>query len=314
MRSPRSSISRWRARRRTAAVAHRGHRRGALPARIRAAIYEDLAWLGIVWEQPVRRQSEHFDDYRAALAKLDAPGSSIRASRAAARSRGWSPSRRGTAPGRAIPTARRSIPARPARSRRPSAAGASTAGEPYALRLDMAAALRARGRAGLDRDRRGSGRRDRTVAAAPAAWGDVVLARKETPTSYHLAVVVDDALQGVTHVVRGQDLFWSTSVHRLLQALLGLPAPALPPSPADPRRRRPKALEIDARDRLAVRCETAAPACRHPQMLGYSVFRRSGPVRQRAFRLSGPVSRRKARRLRVGARSDAKPGPLATRS
>ncbi len=59
----------------------------------------------------------------------------------------------------------------------------------------------------------------------PAAWGDVVLARKETPTSYHLAVVVDDALQGVTHVVRGQDLFWSTSVHRLLQALLGLPAP-----------------------------------------------------------------------------------------
>jgi glutamyl-Q tRNA(Asp) synthetase len=63
------------------------------------------------------------------------------------------------------------------------------------------------------------------VPADPAAWGDVVLARKETPTSYHLAVVVDDALQGVTHVVRGQDLFWSTSIHRLLQALLGLPAP-----------------------------------------------------------------------------------------
>jgi glutamyl-Q tRNA(Asp) synthetase len=56
-------------------------------------------------------------------------------------------------------------------------------------------------------------------------WGDVVLARKDTPTSYHLSVVVDDARQGVTHVVRGQDLFWSTSVHRLLQALLGLPAP-----------------------------------------------------------------------------------------
>lgn len=63
------------------------------------------------------------------------------------------------------------------------------------------------------------------VAAAPEAWGDVVLARKETPTSYHLAVVVDDALQGVSHVVRGEDLFWSTSVHRVLQALLGLPAP-----------------------------------------------------------------------------------------
>jgi glutamyl-Q tRNA(Asp) synthetase len=63
------------------------------------------------------------------------------------------------------------------------------------------------------------------VPAAPQAWGGVVLARKEVPTSYHLAVVVDDALQGVTHVVRGHDLFWSTSVHRLLQALLGYPAP-----------------------------------------------------------------------------------------
>jgi glutamyl-Q tRNA(Asp) synthetase len=65
-----------------------------------------------------------------------------------------------------------------------------------------------------------------TIAAAPQAWGDVVLARREIPTSYHLSVVIDDAAQGVTHVVRGQDLFWATSVHRLLQALLGLPMPA----------------------------------------------------------------------------------------
>ena len=64
------------------------------------------------------------------------------------------------------------------------------------------------------------------VTARPEAWGDVILARKETPTSYHLSVVIDDALQGVTDVVRGQDLFWSTSVHRLLQQLLGLPQPA----------------------------------------------------------------------------------------
>jgi glutamyl-Q tRNA(Asp) synthetase len=64
------------------------------------------------------------------------------------------------------------------------------------------------------------------VAARPQGWGDVVLARKETPTSYHLSVVIDDALQGVTDVVRGQDLFWSTSVHRLLQRLLGLPPPS----------------------------------------------------------------------------------------
>jgi glutamyl-Q tRNA(Asp) synthetase len=63
------------------------------------------------------------------------------------------------------------------------------------------------------------------MTADPEAWGDVILARKETPTSYHLSVVVDDALQGITQVVRGEDLFWSTSVHRLLQELLGLPAP-----------------------------------------------------------------------------------------
>ena len=63
------------------------------------------------------------------------------------------------------------------------------------------------------------------IVARPETWGDVILARKETPTSYHLSVVIDDALQGVTHVVRGKDLFWSTSVHRLLQALLGLAAP-----------------------------------------------------------------------------------------
>ena len=63
------------------------------------------------------------------------------------------------------------------------------------------------------------------MIAQPEQWGDVVLARKEMPTSYHLSVVIDDALQGVTHVVRGKDLFWSTSVHRLLQQLLGLPDP-----------------------------------------------------------------------------------------
>ena len=99
-------------------------------------------------------------------------------------------------------------------------------GEPYALRLDMAAALRARRRRSPGaKPARALPARPATVAADPAAWGDVILARKETPTSYHLAVVVDDAAQGVTDVVRGRDLFHATSVHRLLQALLGLPAP-----------------------------------------------------------------------------------------
>src|SRR5258708_37745544 len=97
------------------------------------------------------------------------------------------------------------------------------AGEPYALRLDMTAAIARTGP--LAWIETSPGNKTGSVAANPQAWGDVVLARKETPTSYHLSVVVDDARQGVTHVVRGQDLFASTSVHRVLQALLGLPAP-----------------------------------------------------------------------------------------
>ncbi len=184
-----------------------------------AAIYEDLAWLGLKWEAPVRRQSEHMGDYQAALDKLDALGllypsfesraeiEALVAERDAAG--GW-PRDPDGAPlypgaGKAMPPAER--------TRR------MQAGEPYALRLDMAAA---RKRVGNLSWREGEEGR---VAADPAAWGDVVLARKETPTSYHLSVVVDDALQGVTHVARGRDLYPSTSVHRLLQELLGLPAP-----------------------------------------------------------------------------------------
>jgi glutamyl-Q tRNA(Asp) synthetase len=99
------------------------------------------------------------------------------------------------------------------------------ADEPYALRLDMAAALAHAG--ALDWTETGGGPRGETgrVPANAAQWGDVVLGRKDTPTSYHLAVVIDDALQGVTDVVRGEDLFWATGMHRLLQQLLGLPAP-----------------------------------------------------------------------------------------
>ena len=89
------------------------------------------------------------------------------------------------------------------------------------------------------------------VAAAPQMWGDVVLARKEAPTSYHLAVAIDDALQGVTDVVRGQDLFWSTGIHRLLQALLGLPEPIYHHHRLILGCRRPQALEIHAGDELA---------------------------------------------------------------
>jgi glutamyl-Q tRNA(Asp) synthetase len=97
--------------------------------------------------------------------------------------------------------------------------------EPYALRLDV---NKAAARFGFPLwQETGAGPNGETgiITATPSAWGDVVLARRETPTSYHLSVVIDDAAQGVTHVVRGQDLFWATSVHRLLQAILGLPEP-----------------------------------------------------------------------------------------
>jgi glutamyl-Q tRNA(Asp) synthetase len=112
----------------------------------------------------------------------------------------------------------------PAERNRPpeTAAERIEAGEPYALRLRMDEAARRTG--ALTWTELGQGA-ERQIAADPLAWGDVVLARKETPTSYHLSVVVDDALQGVTDIVRGDDLFAATSVHRVLQALLGLGAP-----------------------------------------------------------------------------------------
>ena len=189
-----------------------------------AAIYEDLAWLGLAWEEPVRRQSEHLADYRAALGEARSARpclSEFREPRA--RSRGSSRSARRDGPGRAIPTARRFIRA----AARHLARGRARAA--HGGRRALCAAARHGGgdaRVGaLSWSETGAEPEAIRVAAQPQAWGDVVLARKETPTSYHLSVVVDDALQGVTHVVRGQDLFWSTSVHRLLQALLGLPAP-----------------------------------------------------------------------------------------
>jgi glutamyl-Q tRNA(Asp) synthetase len=187
------------------------------------AIYDDLAWLGITWEEPVRRQSEHFDDYRAALARLDALGlvypsfesrgeiARLVAERETRASWPRDPDGAPLYPDDALSLA-------PAERRRRMETGV-----PYALRLDMAAAIARTG--ALTWNETGADSRAGSVTAAPQMWGDVVLARKDMPTSYHLAVVVDDARQGVTHVVRGQDLFWSTSVHRVLQALLGLPAP-----------------------------------------------------------------------------------------
>jgi glutamyl-Q tRNA(Asp) synthetase len=189
------------------------------------AIYDDLAWLGITWEEPVRRQSAHFDDYRAAQARLDAQGllypsfesrGEIAVLVAARETNGPWPRDPDGAP--LYPGEARALV--PAEGRRRIEAGAS-----YALRLDMAAALARTGPLSWSEAGEGPDHKTGTIAADPACWGDAVLARKETPTTYHLSVVIDDALQGVTHVVRGQDLFGATSVHRVLQALLGLPPP-----------------------------------------------------------------------------------------
>jgi glutamyl-Q tRNA(Asp) synthetase len=187
------------------------------------AIYEDLSWLGIAWDEPVRRQSEHFAEYRAALERLDRQGlvypafetrGEIAAIVAERERQGiwlYDPDGAPLYPGSAglvsVAERRRRI----------------EAGEPYALRLDMKAAIEWCGPLSWTEASLGGDRRE--VGADPAAWGDVVLARKETPTSYHLSVVIDDAIQEVTCVVRGQDLYLATGIHRLLQTLLGLPAP-----------------------------------------------------------------------------------------
>ncbi len=177
-------------------------------------IYEDLAWLGLDWPQPVRRQSEHLADYRAALDRLQAmdllyPCFATRSEIAAAnaaRKPHIGPD------GPIYPGLHRGMS-------RTEIADRIGRGEPYALRLKMDEAARIAGALRWHDDIAGE------IAAAPAQFGDVVLARKDIATSYHLAVVVDDALQEIELVTRGTDLFMATHIHRLLQALLGLPTP-----------------------------------------------------------------------------------------
>jgi glutamyl-Q tRNA(Asp) synthetase len=182
-----------------------------------AGILTDLAWLGLRWEQPVRRQSDHFADYRTALARLDALGvlypcfctrADIQREIAASPAAPHGPD------GPLYPGTCRSLGLE-ARARR------MAAGEAYALRLDVGRALaQVQGPLAFHDDVHG------TIPADPRQFGDVVLARKETPASYHLSVTVDDHLQGVTLVTRGEDLLPATHVHRLLQALLGYAVPA----------------------------------------------------------------------------------------
>jgi glutamyl-Q tRNA(Asp) synthetase len=185
------------------------------------AICEDLAWLGLSWDQPVRRQSDHFSDYADALERLERRGlvypcfcsrgdiMAAVASRAA-----WPLDPDGTPlyPG----TCKHMTSAE--RSRR------FATGERASYRLDMARAAAEAGQP-LSWSEFRDGAQRSEQRADPEVWGDAVLSRKDIATSYHIAVVIDDAAQGVTDIVRGEDLFMATSLHRILQALLDLPAP-----------------------------------------------------------------------------------------
>ncbi|NQU58397.1 MAG: tRNA glutamyl-Q(34) synthetase GluQRS [Rhodospirillales bacterium] len=182
-----------------------------------AAIFEDLAWLGLQWEQPVRHQSDHMQTYAGALERLENMGllypcfcsrKEIRDEIAAA---GGAPHQGPEGPH--YPGTCRGLSLDEANARR-------QAGEPFALRLDNAKAL-----AGIAAPLVWHDQERGDIIARPEQFGDVVLARKDIPTSYHLAVTIDDDLQGVTLVSRGEDLLPSTDIHRLLQELLGLNVP-----------------------------------------------------------------------------------------
>lgn len=193
-----------------------------------AGIFRDLEWLGIEWEEPVRRQSEHLAEYGGLLDRLIA----LELVYPAFMSRGEMRAHIAQAEesGRTWPRDPDGVPLYPGLDKALSASERKkrmASGEPFAWRLDTAAAMARVGKpltwtefAGPDMDTA------RKVEARPDLWGDVVLARRDVPTSYHLSVVADDALQDITHVVRGLDLFAATGIHRLLQELLELPEPA----------------------------------------------------------------------------------------
>ena len=199
------------------------------PARCRpeyeARIYEDLRWLGLDWEEPVRRQSEHVADYLGVLEDLKARGlvypaflsrTEIKAHFTAYEKNcgRWKYDPDGSPH---YPTSERDLDPQEAATR-------IARGDRHMWRLNVERAMAARSVGPLTWLETNTGNAHHTPAN-PALWGDVVLWRWDAPSSYHLSVVLDDALQGVTHVVRGMDLFHATHIHRLLQDLLGLPAP-----------------------------------------------------------------------------------------
>ena len=186
------------------------------------ALYDDLSWLGLDWEKPGLRQSERSGTYRDALDQLDSQGLiypcfctrkeiADEIARAASAPHG--------AEGPLYPGTCRTLSAETRREK-------IDTGIPYALRLDASKAAERAGSLTFQEQGEGPNREHGTISVDPVSLGDVVLARKEMPAAYHLAVVIDDAFQGVTLVTRGNDLFAATHVQRLLQALLDLPEPA----------------------------------------------------------------------------------------
>ena len=189
-------------------------------------IFDDLAWLGIVWETPVMRQSERFPAYESALTQLKERGlvypcfctrKEINAAM--------------TAPQEGGPDG----PTYPGTCRKLHVSEVRMQSTPYALRLDMRKAIASIGGAGIAQKLhfkelgKGPKGERKKISLDPSylieTCGDIVLARKDAPASYHLSVVLDDAHQQITHVTRGRDLFYATSIHRLLQALFGRPTP-----------------------------------------------------------------------------------------
>lgn len=190
------------------------------------AIKHDLAWLGLKWEEPVRRQSDHFGTYRAALGKLERLGllyPCFATRREISKMVEQSHASRCDPDGVPLyPGIYKNVTSEEINQRRAS-------GEPFALRLDMAKAvdlLKTKGHWPVTFSEISTDGKRETITADPERWGDVVIARKDTPTSYHLSVVVDDAIQQITHITRGRDLMASTDIHRILQIFLELPQPA----------------------------------------------------------------------------------------
>lgn len=186
-------------------------------------VFEDLAWLGVAWEEPVRVQSQHFDDFRAAAGRLRALGVLYPCFATRTEIAGAADPAHTDPDGTPLYTGVSKVLPQETIARR------LAAGEPHTWRIDMAKALarvfEITGGADLTFAELSQDGDPVAIPAAPQRWGDAVIVRKDVPASYHLAVVVDDALQGVTHVTRGRDLFAATGLHRVLQVLLGLPAP-----------------------------------------------------------------------------------------